>query len=59
MIKRKSTKWQTTEKKHTHTTKDRITGTPLKIEGKLSCSTIICLLHLYIVITLFYILTLF
>jgi len=61
MIK-KSTKGQTSKKKkkkQTHKTKDLVTGTPLKIEGQLSCSTIICLLHLYIVIKLFDILTLF
>jgi hypothetical protein len=61
MIKRTITKGQTTkkQKKNTHKTKDRVTGTQLKIEGKLSCSTIICLLHLYIIIKLFHILTLF
>jgi len=52
MIKRKSTKGQTTKKQktYTHKTKDRVTGTPVNIKGKLSCSTIICLLHLYILI---------
>ena len=38
MAKRKSTKGQTTITKHTHKTKDRVTRTPLKTGGELSCS---------------------
>ena len=34
MTKRKRTKGQTTIFKHTHTTKDRVTQTPLKTEGE-------------------------
>ena len=41
------------QKKHTHKTNNGVTGTSLKIEGKPSSSTIICVLHLYIVIKLF------
>jgi hypothetical protein len=37
MVKRKSTKEQTTIYKHTHKTKDRVTRTPLKTGGELRC----------------------
>jgi hypothetical protein len=36
-VKRKRTKGQTTSTKHTHTTKDRVTRTPLKTGGDLRC----------------------
>ena len=35
MVKRKSTKDKLRSTKHTHKTKDRVTRTPLKIEGEL------------------------
>ena len=38
MDKRKSTKGQTTIKKHTYKTKDRVTRTPLNTRGEFRCS---------------------
>jgi hypothetical protein len=38
MAKRKSTKGQQRSTKHTHTTKDRVTQTPLKTGDELRCS---------------------